>query len=315
MTSPSDTMSDTLLDPPANPARALSTTRPFFWSVRRELWENRSIFIAPLVAAGVVIVGFTLSAIGMPHRRLATLALPPEQQTSLVAQPYESAAIAIMLIMALVGMFYSLGALHNERRDRSILFWKSLPVSDRTTVLSKIAVPLLVIPPITFVTVLVTQLVILIESSLILMTNGVPALAPGAPNPVVQTIVFLYGLVTLTLWQAPVYGWLLVVSGWARRSPFLWAVLPPLAICVIEKLAFNTAHFAHLLGSRIGGGSSEGFTRLPHGTAKDAPIPVFGLDQLDPGRFFTSPGLWLGLAFTAACVAAAVWLRRRREPS
>jgi ABC-2 type transport system permease protein len=284
--------------------------------VRRELWENRSIYIAPLIAAGVVIFGFSLSAIGMPHRRLATLALPAEKQTSLVAMPYEAAAIAIMITMVVVGMFYSLAALHNERRDRSILFWKSLPVSNLTTVLSKIAVPLLVMPPITFATILATQLLILVESSIILTVNGVPALTPGAPNPIVQTVVLLYGLITMTLWQAPVYGWLLLVSGWARRTPFLWAILPPLAICLIEKLAFNSAHFAHMLGSRISGGSAEGFTRVPHAPARGEPaIPVFGLDQLDPGRFIASPGLWLGLAFAAACVAGAIWLRRSREPA
>src|SRR5712692_8666140 len=125
---------------------AMSPTRPMYWSVRRELWENRSIYIAPLIVAAFVLFGFMISTIGMPHRRRAVLMLAPEQQRATIGMPYHLAATMLMLTALIVGVFYCLDALHGERRDRSILFWKSLPVSDRTIVLSKASIPLVVLP-------------------------------------------------------------------------------------------------------------------------------------------------------------------------
>ena len=143
----------------SDPGYNTEKTRPFYWSVRRELWENRSIYIAPLIVAGLVLFGYAISAIGLPHRRRALLLLDPAKQRALVEQPYDVAAMMLMLTAFLVGVFYCLDALHGERRDRSILFWKSLPVSDLTTVLSKAIIPLVVLPAvITFVVAIVTQL-------------------------------------------------------------------------------------------------------------------------------------------------------------
>jgi ABC-2 type transport system permease protein len=123
-----------------------------------------------------------------------------------------------------------------------------------------------------------------------------------------MSLMLLYHLLTVhTLWYAPFYGWLLLVSAWAKRAAFLWAALPLLAIGVMEKIAFNTSHFGALLEHRLSGGPSGGsFT--PTSIAMD---PMM---QLTPGRFLTSPGLWLGLALTAAFLAAAVRLRRQQGP-
>jgi ABC-2 type transport system permease protein len=304
---------DTAFEPRAAAPAPLSSTRPFYWSVRRELWENRSLYIAPLAVAVLVLVGFLISAIGMPHRRLETLMLPPERQAAVISQPYDAAAVALIVTMAIVAAAYCLSALHTERRDRSILFWKSLPVSDLVTVLSKMAVPMLVAPVIAAAVILASQFVILIFSTALLMANGV---SPAVPLELFSApVVLLYGLATMTLWYAPIYAWFLLVSGWAKRVTFLWAVLPPLGLCLFEKLAFDSTHLLHFLALRLSGGASEAFVSRaetairPHGA-----IPVEGLSQLDPGGFLSSPGLWLGLIFATACLAGAVWLRRRREP-
>ena len=111
----------------------LSATRPFYWSVRRELWENRSIYMAPLIAAGVVLFGFGITAFDLPQLRRNALALESTRQRAAIEMPYDIAAMMIMFTVFIVGIFYCLDALHGERRDRSILFWKSLPVSDLTT--------------------------------------------------------------------------------------------------------------------------------------------------------------------------------------
>ncbi len=92
-----------------------------------------------------------------------------------------------------------------------------------------------------------------------------------------------------SLWWAPIYAWLLLVSAWARRAPFLWAVLPPMAIAVVEKIAFNTSHFASLLARRFsGGGQAAGF--------EPGNMAMVPLTQLGVGHSLVSPGLVVGPA-------------------
>src|SRR5438270_8752797 len=112
-------------------------TRSLSWSVWRELWANRSIYIAPLAVAVVVLFGFMISTYGMPERRRGVLLMDPAKQRALIGEPYGVAAMMLILTVFIVGVFYCLDALYGERRDRSILFGNSLPVSDLTCVLSK----------------------------------------------------------------------------------------------------------------------------------------------------------------------------------
>jgi ABC-2 type transport system permease protein len=302
-----------MTDAASNP---LSKVRPLYWSVRRELWETRSVYIAPAVAAVVVWCGYLISAIGMPARRVETLKLDPVHQSMLMGQPFVAAHAAITLTVMIVAAFYCLGALFNERRDRSILFWKSLPVSDLKTVLSKAAIPMAVLPAVGVVVTVVAQAVIFLLSTLILVAAGVSAATPWTVGSVAgEGVVLLYTWITLTLWLAPVYGWLMLVSVWAKRAPFLWAVLPVLALALLEKVAFNSTHVLHLVINRITGSYDAAFvTTSPVELKARGGMPALGLDTLDPGKFVTSPGLWLGLIVFAACLAACVWLRRRREP-
>jgi ABC-2 type transport system permease protein len=284
-----------------------------FWSVRRELWENRSLYIAPLVAAGLAMLGFFIGLAHFPHN-LRMPSMDPRQQFIMLVMPYGHTAWLLLLTAFLVGVFYSLDALYGERRDRSILFWKSLPVSDLTTVLSKAAIPLIVLPVIVVVITAVTQLVMLLLNTAVLLLSGLNPIALWRQLPLFQmNLVLLYGVVVLALGQAPLYAWLLMVSGWARRTVFLWAVLPLLAISVAEKLVFNTTHFLAMLGNRLIGGSADAFSFI---TPSGAPVdPHFiPLSQITPGRFLSNPDLWIGLAFAALFIAVAVRLRRYREP-
>ncbi|MEA2563950.1 MAG: type transport system permease protein [Acidobacteriota bacterium] len=272
--------------------------RPMYWSVRRELWENRSVYIAPLAVAGLSLFAFLISTIRLSRRHISA------------ALPYSAAASAILMAGFIVAVFYCLDALNSERRDRSILFWKSLPVSDRTTVLSKASIPLAVQPLLTFAIALATQLVMLLLSTAVLLVNGVNPATLWSRLPLLQMpLVMFYGLAAHVLWFAPIYGWLLLVSAWARRASFLWAVLPFFAILIVERLAFGTSHFASLLKYRVQGAMVEAFAADP------VKVPILRLSQLDPVRFLSSPGLWAGLVFAAACLAAAVRLRRSREPA
>jgi ABC-2 type transport system permease protein len=297
----------------SQPTAPISVTRPLYWSVRRELWENRSIYMAPLIAAGVVLFGFGITAFGLPQRRLNALALESARQRAAIELPYDVAAMMIMFTAFIVGVFYCLEALHGERRDRSILFWKSLPVSDLTAVLSKAIVPLAILPLLTFVIIITTQFLMLLISTAVLLPSGLAATTWKLLPWYQLSVILLYGLLTMALWQAPLFGWLLLVSGWARRATFLWAVLPWLAIAAIEKIAFDSAYFGRMLGHRVGGGFEEAFVVVKYPQGAHVPI-VDRLTQLDPLKFLSSPGLWVGLVLAVAFFAAAVRLRRYRGP-
>ncbi len=300
--------------PEASALVHMKATRPFYWSVRRELWEHRSIYIAPLAAAAVAMLAFFVSLITLPHSMRELAALDRAHQPALLAQPYAHSGMLLTLTAFLVGIFYSLDALHGERRDRSILFWKSLPVSDLTTVLSKAIIPLFVLPVIVFLLAVVSQLTMLLISTVVLLLRGGGAATLWKQLPLFEMqLVLLYGVTVLALWHAPIYAWLLLVSGWARRATFLWAVLPWLGIAVFERIAFSTSHFGLLLKDRLFGFAAGAFDlKTPSGAPVDPHL--IPLSQLAPGRFLSSPGLWLGLLLAAIFIAAAVRLRRYREP-
>lgn len=292
-----NTQSNALSEPLESQVTAtaiISPARRLYWSLRREFWENRSVYIAPLTVAIVFLLAFLISTFTLPNRMEAALGI---------------AAGFLMATQMLVGVFYSLDALHGERRDRSILFWKSLPVSDLTTVLAKAAVPIVFLPLFTFVLTLATQLVMLLLSGLVLVGSGRSVSALWAHLSWFQMSQGLfYHLVTVhALWHAPIYGWLLLVSGWARRMAFLWAVLPPLAIGIIEKIVFNTSHFAAWAAYRLSG--PDVYSPIVRDSIHMDPTMAMSFLKL-----LSTPGLWTGLALTAVFVALAVRQRRYRGP-
>ncbi|MBV8544643.1 MAG: ABC transporter permease [Acidobacteria bacterium] len=267
-------------------------SRSMIWQVRRELWENRSIYLAPLTVAGVI----ALASFGAVRHNL---------QPGKLAAHDELVAGVLMGTTLIVAIFYCLDALYGERRDRSVLFWKSMPVSDWTAVLSKMAVPMVILPVVTFVLAIATQLIMLLAASAFLAMKGQSAAALWSLPWLRMSSGMLYHLITVhSLYYAPIFGWLLLVSAWAKRLPFLWAFLPLAAIGVLEKIALNTTRFATMLGSRISGGMGSD-------PAKGSMTMLWPSHPLE---FLTMPGLWIGLAIAAVCVAGAVRLRRYRDP-
>jgi ABC-2 type transport system permease protein len=307
----SNTAPDSSLDSQRSDPATLSPGRLMCWSLQRELWENRSIYVAPLAVAAVYLLGFLISLVFLPRRPRELSAFDPAQQL-ILAMPYSHAAMLLMAVALVVGIFYCLDGLHGERRDRSILFWKSLPVSDLTTVLSKATVPLVVLPLLVFALTVSLQIDMRILSAAVVLVSGAGIATPWGQLLVIDLTLF-YSLIVFTLWLAPLYMWLLLVSGWARRAAFVWAVLPPLVVVAFEKIAFHTSYLGSLLIDRCIGFAARAFDlRDKNGVALD---PHFiPLAQLAPARFFSSPSLWIGLIFAAAFVAAAVRLRRYREP-
>ena len=274
--------------------------RPMYWSLRRELWENRSIYLVPIAVAAFIVIGSFFAGVAR-----ALNAAKLDVQPARIAQPFDMAAGMLMGTTFIVAIFYCLDALNGERRDRSVLFWKSLPVSDRMTVMSKAAIPFVVLPLVTFVVTIATQLAMLLLGSVVMMIAGKSAMAMWALPWLKMSSMLLYHLITVhSLYYAPFFGWMLFVSAWARRAVWVWAFLPVVTIGFVEKIVFNTSRFAGMLGSRMTGDASS------RAGMDDGMM----LGPFAPGEFLSKPGLWIGLAITAVFLVAAVRLRRERAP-
>jgi ABC-2 type transport system permease protein len=309
MTSQADVPIEAPVAREAAPPAALPQVRLFYWSVRRELWEHRAVWIAPAAIAVLALAGFLFSTTRLPHtvQALATLATA-KRADAMISIPYVFVAVAVIVTGLMVAVFYCLAALHNERRDRSILFWKSLPVSDLITVLAKVAVPMIVIPVATFVIVFAAQLIMMAVSTAVVLASGLGGQALWAHIPLPKMWWMLAGGVpSIALWYAPLYGWLILISAWARRTPFLWA-LSPIVLGLVERLALGTHYVWAWLGLRLTGVFAGAFRGMGH-----EGDPASHAPEVDPASW-SSPHLWIGLVLAVVFLAAAVRLRRSRDP-
>jgi ABC-2 type transport system permease protein len=285
---------------------ANSSIRPFYWSIRRELWEYRVLYLAPLMAGALLLLGIVVRTIIERYHMHGVLPADAAQRL-LPHQHFELAAALIMGVGLLVGLYYTLDALYGERRDRSILFWKSLPVSDLTAVLAKLTVPLVVVPVLTFVIAVAAGIIMLMLGSVVLLGSGVriSELWTNSSFFYVALLWFYHLLLVHGLWYAPIYGWLLLVSAWSPRAPLVWAVLPPFVVCGVEKLAFNTTHALAWIQERFLGPSHSG---MAGNASRDLAATLI------PAHFFSEPGLWIGLAIAALLLLGTIRLRRYRGP-
>ena len=289
----------------ASAPRAISVGQSFYWSVRREFWENRLIYVAPLAAAAIFLATFVIHTIVLRYRMHGVWPVDGARLPQGLTGPYELSAALIMGIALVVGIFYSLDALYGERRDRSILFWKSMPVSDLTAVLSKLAIPLVIIPVLSYAIAVVTQFIMLLLASTVLVGSGANIGALWTQQSFLRfSLELFYHMLTVHgLWYAPLYAWLLLVSAAAPRAPFVWAVLPPFVIGGVEQIAFKSAHFFTMLMQRVMGPPDP-----------EMPRNADFMSTLIPHHFFDQPGLWAGLAVAAVFLVVAIRLRRYRGP-
>lgn len=286
--------------------------------IRREFWEHRALMIAPLVTAALLI----LAALG-GHAQVnlpRDIEIDGQAKLALFALLQWVITIPQYMVMLIVLFFYLLDCLYAERRDRSILFWKSLPVSDAATVLSKLLVALVAVPLGVYFIALVTNLVF----------AGIIGLRFGAGGAFVAwdigvwlklQALMLLGLLIAMLWYAPIVAWLLLLSAWARRNVFLWVVLPPFLAVALERIAFGTGHMAGFLRHRLVGiwrelGVGEGLGRSAVSVDGERLPRIDRLfERIDATPVFGNIDLWLGLLVAAALVWGAIRIRRYRDDS
>ena len=310
------TLADSAPDSPRSDA-APAARRPaeiMLTLVRRELWEHRALWLAPLCMAALLAL---VAAIGRIHIELdeAPRLTSESQQVALLTIVQFVLAIPLYLVALFVGSYYLLDCLYAERKDRSILFWKSLPVSDGLTVCSKLLVALVVVP---FGVLALALLAHLVYSAILAARVSLGSLPPVLTwNSYewlrTEAVMFLVTLFAV-LWWAPIAGYLLLVSAWVRRAPILWATLPFVLGPVLEWVAFGTRYLLGFIDYRVNGiweilGVGHANIASKHGLH---PVGT-ALEVLDFRHALTAIDLWLGLASTAALVYAAIRIRRYRD--
>ncbi|MFU8817365.1 MAG: hypothetical protein ACNA7W_18610 [Pseudomonadales bacterium] len=308
--------------------------KPFVALVRREWWEHQAGFLwTPLVICGLmVLIALPLLAGGEAdvsvsfERQQGThterqlhqwdqgllglldvsawssqqIAERSAQSRHLVARPFQ-------LVHLLVAIFVLLGALHDERKDRSVLFYKSLPISDGQTVASKLVLAVWVAPLVTVAAVVFTQLALLLMISAAGAMRGASGVASlwQQAGLLRGALELLFGYLLQGLWTLPVYAWLLLVSAAAPRVPLLWAALIPLLLVVLEAALLGSATLRAAIVDHLA------FRALPR------PPPWFGGEgQAGVGlpeqlALLLQGELWLGLAIAVGFLAATVWFRQR----
>ena len=308
------------------------------WLIRREFWENRSLWIAPLVIAGVILV---LTAFGGVHigqnetfwfgtgtsdlegmspadREHLNNALSQvtDKRQMIYAFTLMMLTSVQLLALVIVVFFYLLDTLLAERKDRSILFWKSLPVSDAEVVTSKVLTAAVAAP----VFVLLLSAVLQVLFGLVVWARFHGSVV-GEVMPVFDAGVWLQvqaasWLMTFTaiVWYLPLLGYLLLVSVWARRNAFLWAVLPPVSVLIIEGMLNQSHEFADFLGRRFAG-HLELMDLGSNGFNGDRDMPGVSEVLEAVSRVFASPETWLGALAAAAMIFGAIRIRRFRDDS
>ncbi|MFT4179639.1 MAG: hypothetical protein QM612_09300 [Thermomonas sp.] len=341
--------------PRAQPAPA-HATHTFKLLLKREFWEHKGgFFWAPLVAGAISLL-LTLIGGGTGQFFLArhggqTIRIDDKQMRlseidwgNILANASADdlrdlheginmmtlmSSVWPVMVFGFVVFFYFLGCLYDERKDRSVLFWKSLPVSDRDTVLSKLVMGLVVAPVIAAVLSIATMLGFGLVLSFFMAINGANpfTLYWAQLDPLRLANGLLGWLPAYALWALPTAGWLMLCSVWARSKPFLWALLLPVGAGMLVSW-FGLLRMAeggsswfweHIVvrslasawpGSHLLGYADSGhFERL--GNNADA---LFGLDGLLAGtHLLATPTLWIGAVAGAVMIFAAIRLRRWRD--
>ncbi|MBT8090830.1 MAG: hypothetical protein KJO01_11545 [Gammaproteobacteria bacterium] len=297
--------------------------------IKREFWEHRSIYVTPLAIASIVTLG-TLAMLMFAGGFAKELDIAIFGATNIAGDTERQAALTgffvgtsgvFLLAATVLTVFYSLDCLYTERKDKSILFWRSMPVTDAEAVISKLATAIVIIPTVTVVVIIATHLVNLAVTSIWFSVKGADAghLIWGSVPLLDNWLAALIVTLASAIWMSPFVGWLLFVSAFTKRSPFLMAFMPLVLIPILEFIFLRSSFFADAVFSRKGmiplfrGMDIEAF--FDKETLHLSEEAVSLLAFLDVGRFLTSPSMWGGVVVCAVFVTAAIYVRRYRDES
>ena len=297
--------------------------------IKREVWEHRSIFVTPAAIASIVTLG-TLAMIVFASGFASELDLVIFGATNVARDAERSIALTVFFIgtswlfvlaTGILTIFYTLDSLYAERKDKSILFWRSLPVTDAEAVISKLITAVFLIPLVAFVAIVVTHLMNLTITSIWVSWKGGDAghLIWGSIPLLADWLGALIFLVASAIWMSPFIGWFLFVSAYTKRSPLLMAFLPLVLITFAEVIFLRTHFFLETVLARqgkmplFGNLDMDGFFDEERLLIGDKAVTL--LDQMNVAQFVSSPSVWAGLLVCGLLTTAAIYVRRYRDES
>jgi ABC-2 type transport system permease protein len=290
------------------------------WLIRREFWENRAIWLIPAVLGGLLILASLFGGYHVVGAEDLTTVRAVVQAGSLDGMMI--VALMFFVVMAIYSTWYLLDCLYADRKDRSILFWKSMPISDTATVMAKLGTALILIPLVSFA---FCDLTTLLVAFIVSVRAGAPLSSSLWRMDLWLQIqaLWLFVIVTSAIWYLPIAGWLLAVSAWSKRAVILWSILPPLALALAERVFLGTHVIASQLGARLGlasyashafqytpGAANWVVTQIGHDATIETPASLYRF--FNAGGFLSSPATWIGAAAGAALIVCAIQLRMRR---
>lgn len=297
--------------------------------IKREFWEHRSIWVTPVAIASIVTLG-TLTALvfsGEFAKELdvaifaaQNIAGDTERRVVLTGF-FVGSSWLFLLGLSVLTIFYALDSLYAERKDKSILFWRSLPVTDAETVLAKLLTAIILIPTVAIVAIIATHIINLIVTSIwVSMKGGDAGMLIWGSVPLLDnwlaTAIAIFGS---AIWMSPFLGWFLFVSAYTKRAPLLMAFLPLILIPMLEGIFLRSAHFAEAVWGRgakiplFAGIDIERFFDEEHARVSEEMASL--LNHIDLGKFITSVDLWLGIIVCGLLTTAAIYVRRYRDES
>lgn len=326
------------------PGGAGSSVSTFVALLKREYWEHRGGFWSAQFWTSIVLLGFVVLSmlVGEAFRMnlLGNVDVGTLASTLREIGPAEAAqfrkgleiglwglSIINQMVLYFVVLFYCINTLYDERKDRSILFWKSLPATDTQTVLSKLVTALLVAPVIAIVATMMLHVGFLLLVGLYAALHGVNPL-PYLWQPVLLAKIWLQMLAMIPvhmLWAVPGIAWLLLASSWSRRAPFVWAILIPILAGVAYGMVETAVRLAapsrwfweHIVGRIF---SSPGTMALRpwawsegNGPMNNPFAQAVSWERMQ--AILSAPETWIGLVIGAVLLAGAIWLRRYRDDS
>jgi ABC-2 type transport system permease protein len=299
-------------DPAAVTVPAAAGRPPVFRTlIRREFWEHRALWIAPLSVSALLLLLAIIGKVSFD----SSLAALPEQRRALFGAFMAYAAIPQFLTLGILMLMYAGDCLYTERKDRSILFWKSMPVSDTLTVLSKLLVVMVILPLGVY---LLSALTTLLMSGIYLVRAWQDHAGGAFWDAGTWWQIQWASLIAVAagvLWYAPITAYLLLVSAWARRSVWLWVLLPPVILFVTEYFALHSDHVWHTLVYRLGGVFTHSGVTYPPFSSAAAQHPTLNLlfVIVDPMPVFTNADLWLGVGLAVLLIVATIRIRQYRD--
>ena len=299
--------------------------------MKREFWEHRSIWVTPVAIASVVTLG-TLTALmfaGEFARELDVAIFGAQniagdmERRAVLTGFFVGSSWLFLLGLSVLTIFYALDSLYAERKDKSILFWRSLPVTDAETVVSKLMTALVLIPAVAIIAIIATHLINLVVTSIwVSMKGGDAGVLIWGSVPLLDnwmaTAITIY---SMAIWMSPFLGWFLFVSAYTKRAPLLMAFLPLVLVPMIEGIFFRSAHFAEAVWGRsakiplftIDEMDIERFFDDGHPRISEEMVSL--LNHIDLGKFLTDIDTWLGVIVCGLLTTAAIYVRRYRDES